>query len=141
MTIAAHGIRAKLLEEAQSGADDEPRRKIARPRPVELGGKSAPIVVRDRERMNQRSAVAARPQETAAARRKEPLVAIAGVPVGAERRHVELELPRRVRTIHEYQGAALACRCDDLFYRPNEARRRRDVVDGNQPRTFADRLK
>src|SRR5439155_10046891 len=81
MTIAAHGIRAKLLQEAQSSADGEPRRKVARSRPVELGGETAPVVVRDRERMNQRSAVAARPQETAAARRKEPLVAIAGVPV------------------------------------------------------------
>ena len=53
----------------------------------------------------------------------------------------ELELPRRVRTIHEYQGAALASRCDDLLHRPDQARRRRDVVDDYQPRTLADRLK
>src|SRR5205814_6055589 len=125
--------RAKLLEEAQSGADGQPRRKVARSRPVELGGKTAPVVVRDRERMNQRSAVAARPQETAAARRKEPLVAIAGVPVGAERRHVELELPRRVRTIDEYEGAVFASRRDNFLERPDEARRRRDVIDAEQP--------
>ena len=58
--------------------------------------------------MNQRLPLAARPQKRAAAGRKKPLVAIAGVPVGANGGDVEFDLPGGVRAVDQYKDAAPA---------------------------------
>src|ERR671937_2538522 len=89
--------------------------------------------------MQLRLRFATRPEEPAAARRKEPLVAVARVPVGTECWQIELELAGRVRAIYEHLGAARARAGEDLGHGPDDAGRRRNVVDDDEARAGRER--
>src|SRR5204863_7401685 len=105
VAIAPNTRRAEFLQDAQCRVDGEPGRTIARAGPVELRGEAAAVAVRYRRRMERRLRLRARPEKPAAARCEQPLVAIADIPVGAERGHIELELPGRVGAIDQHLRA------------------------------------
>src|SRR5258708_26621061 len=88
--------------------------------------------------MDHRFTVVARPQERAAARRIQPLVAISRVPVRAKRGDVEIDLPRRVGSIDKNERAALARERGNLRDWPDQAGRRGNMVDDDQPRARVD---
>src|SRR5690242_21197563 len=99
MAIAPRRVGTQFVQEADARAGGEPGREVARARPIELRGEAATVSVGDGERMKDGLRVPPRPQEAAAARGEEPFMTVARVPVGAQRRQVELELTGGVREI------------------------------------------
>ncbi len=109
--------------------------------------------------------VAARMDEPAALRGRQPLVTIADVPVGVECRQVQGDLPRSMRPIHQNGNIGGVAKPDDALDRQHQAGRigcggvrscrfrasgpangsrpaagRRDVVDDGEPGPLGDRL-
>ena len=78
--------------------------------------------------------VGVRPEEPARPRGVRPLVQVGGVPVGAERRHVERDRPGRMRAVDEHGNAARVTDSDDRRDRQDERAHRRDVIDDDERR-------
>ena len=91
--------------------------------------------------MNARLMLRPGPKKGAAAGREKPLVAVAGVPIGADGGNVELNLARCVRAVDEHERAALARGGDDCLDGPDEARRRRNMVDDDESSTVGDGMR
>src|SRR5262249_54062525 len=115
-----------------------PRAEISRAGPVELGDVAFPVAVRDDRRMDTGLRSTPCPQESAAFRREEPLVTVAGIPVRAECGDIERELPRHVRAVHQNARAARAGESREALHGKDEPGRRRDVIEHDESRTPAE---
>ena len=99
VAVRPDACRTQITKEFQRVGHRQPRRKIARPRPIELGGESLAVAVRGRERVQAGLRARARPQESATLGGEQPLVAVVDVPVYAKRGKVQLELAGRVSAV------------------------------------------
>src|SRR6266480_5088393 len=124
MVVGPHPRRSEPIEKTQRVDDREPGRKVPRAGPVEFRRESLPIMVGNRERMQFALCLGAAPQKRAAARSKQPLVAVPDVPVGAEPRQVELELTRAVCAIDQHPGSPGSGKGAELCNREYLSRRR-----------------
>ena len=124
------------------GRDRQRRRRVARPLPAVPVGEGAVVAVapRDHERLDPALVLRPRPEEAGALRRAEPLVAVAGVDVGAERLEVERQLAGRVRAVDDRERARRPRRRADLRHRQHERGRRGDVADRDGLRPRPDRV-
>ena len=95
--------------------------------------------VRDDGRIQPVLAFGGGPEERGTLRRAQPLVAVAGVPIGAGRRHIQINLPRRVRAIHQHRDIPRVAQGRNLGHRQHQSARRGDVIDHRQPRARRDR--
>ena len=124
------------------GRDRQRGRGIARPLPAVPVGEGAvgAVAPRDHERLDPALVLRPRPEESRALRRAEPLVAVAGVDVRAERLEIERELARCVGAVDDRECPRRPRRGADLRHRQHERRRRGDVADGDRPRPRPDRV-
>ncbi len=94
-------------EEVQRRRHREVGRRVARPLPaVRLGERGAlDEVPRDDERLDQGLRLGPRVEKAGSLRRAQPFVAVPGVDVGLQGVELEVELPRRVRTVDDRERA------------------------------------
>ena len=154
LVVAGHDRRPAAVEqpadEPERVGHRQPRRRVERALPVELG----PVAGRPPRRRRPRTAFA--PCEivfgripgwrsrrawrnAGALRRADPLVEVAGVPGRAEPVEVERQHPRRVGAVDERLDPALGERGDDPLDREDQRRRARDVADQGEPGPVGDR--
>ena len=133
--------RSSIAVRLDRGRDRQRRGGIARPLPAVPVGEGAVVAVapRDHERLDPALVLRPRPEEAGALRRAEPLVAVAGVDVGAERVEIERQLARRVGAVDDRERSGRARRRADLRHREHERGRRGDVADRDRPRPRPDR--
>ena len=125
------------------GGDRQNRRRVARSLPAVTVGEGAvgAVAPRDHERLDPALVLRPHPQEACTLRCAEPLVAVAGVDVRAERIEIERQLPGRVSAVDDRERTDRTCCRADLRHRQHERGRRRDVADGDGLRLRPDRLR
>ena len=126
----------------------EPRRRVERALPVELGPVTGSLPRRRRgafapceivARPDPGLAVAPDVEEGRALRRADPLVEVAAYHAAPERVEVERQHPRGVRPVDERVDPAVGERRDDPLDREDERGRARDVADEREPGSIGDR--
>ena len=120
----------------------EHRGRIARALPAVPVDEAAVGAVppRDDERLDPTLMLRPRPEEARALRRREPLVAVARVDVGAEPVEVERDVTRRMSAVDNGERARLTRGRADLRHRHEQRRRRRDVAHRHDLRPRPDRV-
>ena len=153
--VALHHRRPATVEqptdETKRLRDGQPRRRVERALPVELGpvpgrpssrviGHGGVRPVRDRVRADAGLAIASSVEERRALRRADPFVEVAGVPGRPEPVEVERQHARRVGTVDQALDAPLGERRDEPLDREDERGRARDVAEEGKPSPVRDPL-
>ena len=123
----------QFLDEGEGRRRREVGGGVSRADQIELGGVALVEPPRDDRGVRRRLPLRRRPQEAAAARHERPLVQVRGVPVAAERRHIERDRAGRMRTIGQHGHAEAMQPRRDLGQRQQQRGVGRNVIDDGDP--------